>query len=281
MMTITFACPDCARRYTVNQALAGKRTKCKQCGHGMTIPAAAAGTAAPSPAFDPYAFDDEPAAPGRASAAVPGSGPGYGLASSPGARSAVAVAEAPGAGPRRAGPVTKKRAKARSSPGVLAGRGGAGLSLGGLAAVAVFVLRIVAIGQGGFGFGVSARSEVERFVEANLAGVQEMTSILATVRDPMSATRATPRAVAVLERLVAEARRVKDKKARVRDLDAVKRAYEGRMAAAKADLDREMQRVAAVPGGMGVILALQGPVQELAALEAGADGGPVPGHSGL
>jgi hypothetical protein len=283
MMTITFACPGCARRYSVNQALAGKRTKCKQCGHGMTIPAAAAGTAAPSPAFDPYAFDDEPAAPGRAPAAVSESGPGsgYGLASSPGSRSAVAEAEAPVAAPRRAGPVQKKRAKARSSSGVMAGRGGAGLSLGGLAAVAVFVLRIVAIGQGGFGFGLSARSEVERFAEANLAGVQEMTSILGTVHDPASAGGATPRAVAVLDRLVAEARRVKDKKARIRDLDAVKREYEGRMAAAKADLDREMQRVASVPGGMGVILALQAPVQELAALEAGAAVDPGPRHSGL
>src|SRR5215210_2988212 len=99
MMTITFACPGCARRYSVNQALAGKRTKCKQCGHGMTIPAAAAGTASPGPAFDPYAFDDEPAAPGRAPAAVSESGPGYGLASSPGSRSA--VAEAPVAAPGR------------------------------------------------------------------------------------------------------------------------------------------------------------------------------------
>ena len=279
-MTITFACPDCARRYSVNPALAGKRTKCKQCGHGMTIPAAATGpAAAPGPAFDPYAFDDEPAAPGRAPAAVSESGPGYGLAAAPGSRSAVAEAEAPVAAPRRVGPVKKKRAKARSGPGVLAGRGGAGFSLGGLVAVAVFVLRIVALGQGGFGFGLSARSEVERFVEANLAGVQEMTSILATVRDPASAGGATPRAVAVLDRLVAEARRVKDKKARVSDLDAVKRTYDGQIDAAWAGVEREMQRVASVPGGGEVLQALQGPAQELATLESSSGGGS--GRSGL
>ena len=53
------------------------------------------------------------------------------------------------------------------------------------------------------------------------------------------------------------------------------------MAAAWAGLEREMQRVASVPGGRGVILALQGPAQELAALEADADGGSSPGRSGL
>jgi hypothetical protein len=29
-MTINFACPGCAQCYNVNQALAGKRAKCKQ-----------------------------------------------------------------------------------------------------------------------------------------------------------------------------------------------------------------------------------------------------------
>jgi hypothetical protein len=277
MMTITFACPGCARRYSVNQALAGKRTKCKQCGHGMTIPAAAVEPAATGPAFDPYALDDEPAATTRVSAAVSESGLGYGLASSPGSRSAVAEAEAPAAAPRRVGPAKKKTAKARGGAGVMAGRGGAGLSLGGLVAVGVFALRLVAAGHGLFG--LSGRSEVEQYAETNLAGVQEITSILGTVHDPASAGAATPRATAVLNHLVAEARRVKDKKARISDLDAVKQKYEGRMAAAKADLDRETQRVASVPGGMGVILALQGPAQELTALEASADGGPRP--SGL
>jgi hypothetical protein len=246
----------------------------------MTVPAAAAGTAAPRAAFDPYAFDDEPAATSRASAAE--SEPGYGLAPSLGARSAVVEAEPPAAAPRRVGPAKKKTtARARSRSGVMAGRGGAGLSLGGVLAVGLFVLRVVVAGQGGFGFGLSARSEVEQFAEANLAGMQEMTSILGAVHDAASAGAATPRAVAVLDRLVAEARRVKDKKARVRDLDAVKRKYEGQMAVARAGLDREMRRVAAIPGGRELILALQGPAEELAALEVRADGSSRPRRSGL
>jgi hypothetical protein len=278
MMTITFACPGCAKRYSVNQDLAGKRAKCKQCGHGMTVPAAvAAEPAASSPAFDPYALYDEPAATARVSAAVSESGSGYGLAPSPASRSAVAEAEAPVAGPRRVGPAKKKKtAKAGGRAGVMAGRGGAGLSLGGVLAVGLFVLRVVAAGHGVFG--LSGRSEVEQYAEANLAGVQEMTSILSTVHDPESASRATSRAMAVMNRLVAETQRVKDKKARVSDLDAVKRKYEGPMAAAWAGLEREMQRVASVPGGREVILALQPPAQELAALESSSSG---PRTSGL
>lgn len=41
-MPIQFACPSCARGYSVNDELAGKSAKCGQCGHKMKIPGAAA-----------------------------------------------------------------------------------------------------------------------------------------------------------------------------------------------------------------------------------------------
>ncbi|MGD9637326.1 MAG: hypothetical protein AB7G28_21890 [Pirellulales bacterium] len=40
-MSIQFACPKCARGYRVKDELAGKSAKCGQCGHKMSIPAAA------------------------------------------------------------------------------------------------------------------------------------------------------------------------------------------------------------------------------------------------
>jgi transcription elongation factor Elf1 len=39
-MPIQFACPSCARQYSVKDELAGKGAKCGQCGHKMTIPQA-------------------------------------------------------------------------------------------------------------------------------------------------------------------------------------------------------------------------------------------------
>jgi hypothetical protein len=68
-MTITFACPGCAKRYEVDTAMAGKRAKCKQCGHAMTVPAASGST----PSSDPYGLADEPMAarPVRGHAARP------------------------------------------------------------------------------------------------------------------------------------------------------------------------------------------------------------------
>jgi DNA-directed RNA polymerase subunit M/transcription elongation factor TFIIS len=45
-MPIQFACPSCARGYSVKDELAGKSAKCGQCGHKMKIPSAATKAAA-------------------------------------------------------------------------------------------------------------------------------------------------------------------------------------------------------------------------------------------
>ena len=55
-------------------------------------------------------------------------------------------------------------------------------------------------------------------------------------------------------------------------MEAVRRKYEGRIAAAKEAFHREAQRVRTVPGGMMALMALEGPATQLAALEAGAGG---------
>jgi hypothetical protein len=39
-MSLSFSCPNCDRKYTVGETLAGKRVKCKGCGADLRIPAA-------------------------------------------------------------------------------------------------------------------------------------------------------------------------------------------------------------------------------------------------
>lgn len=56
-MSIHFSCPSCARDYSVDGSLAGKRARCKHCGTEMRIPAATA----PAPR-DLYDLDEGPAA---------------------------------------------------------------------------------------------------------------------------------------------------------------------------------------------------------------------------
>ena len=48
-MPITFACPRCDKSYSVAEALAGKRVKCKACGQEQTVPSAAPERPPPHP----------------------------------------------------------------------------------------------------------------------------------------------------------------------------------------------------------------------------------------
>jgi ubiquitin-protein ligase len=46
---IDFSCPSCGKRFSVDDALAGRRAKCKGCGGAITVPAPAAATPARPP----------------------------------------------------------------------------------------------------------------------------------------------------------------------------------------------------------------------------------------
>ena len=65
-MAIEFACPECARGYSVKDELAGKSAKCGQCGHKMIIPAAS--TIAPAVSKIVHAGAANPPAPKSAAA---------------------------------------------------------------------------------------------------------------------------------------------------------------------------------------------------------------------
>lgn len=69
-MAIAFSCEGCGKSFSVDDRLAGKRSRCKQCGHVFQIPGPSPAQPAPQrparasdpapPAFDPYAIDDAP-----------------------------------------------------------------------------------------------------------------------------------------------------------------------------------------------------------------------------
>ena len=65
-MSITFTCPTCSRRFTVDDRLAGKRGKCKSCGEEIWVPAV---EASPDPyeTRDPYGLDELPSTPAAGS----------------------------------------------------------------------------------------------------------------------------------------------------------------------------------------------------------------------
>jgi hypothetical protein len=65
-MTIAFSCPTCGRAYTVNETLACKRARCKQCGTEMRIPAPLEPVPAGPPPGTLYGLDEVDDAPDAA-----------------------------------------------------------------------------------------------------------------------------------------------------------------------------------------------------------------------
>ena len=80
-MSIAFSCEQCGKHYEVSQALAGKRGRCKQCGHKMTIPRPAPVKAGGGPVgLDAYGLEEvaEPSrsrSRSRSSQPAPATGP--------------------------------------------------------------------------------------------------------------------------------------------------------------------------------------------------------------
>lgn len=61
-MSISFACEFCSRKYRVDDGLAGRKVKCKECGTDLTVPSprmSAAAATSKAPAKDLYGLDDE------------------------------------------------------------------------------------------------------------------------------------------------------------------------------------------------------------------------------
>ena len=71
-MSLTFSCPTCRRAYTVDEALAGKRARCKQCGTTMPIPTPDEPEGSPPGTL--YGLDEVDASPAEALPPRAGSG---------------------------------------------------------------------------------------------------------------------------------------------------------------------------------------------------------------
>ena len=72
-MSITIQCPNCGKRYTVDESAAGKVATCAACGVKMRIPAVAAAPPPPEPAPEPAPAPDapQPAPPEPSAAGLP------------------------------------------------------------------------------------------------------------------------------------------------------------------------------------------------------------------
>ena len=72
-MSITIQCPNCGKRYTVDESAAGKVATCQACGVKMRIPAVAAAPPPPEPAPEPAPAPDapQPAPPEPSAAGLP------------------------------------------------------------------------------------------------------------------------------------------------------------------------------------------------------------------
>src|SRR5438067_831336 len=73
-MTIAFPCENCGHRFEVDRSYAGKKCRCKKCGHVFVIPVPRepASATAPRPAMKTFGADSAPAPPkSRPSAPAP------------------------------------------------------------------------------------------------------------------------------------------------------------------------------------------------------------------
>jgi hypothetical protein len=107
-MSITFTCPACSRRFTLDDRLAGKRGKCKSCGEEIRVPdLEGPPDLYDAGADDPYGLDDLPST----STAAPPTGAARN-------KEALAVGSIPSRGRERkaSGKKTSKRTKSGAGP---------------------------------------------------------------------------------------------------------------------------------------------------------------------
>jgi hypothetical protein len=292
-MTIDFSCDECGKDYQVSPALAGKKGRCKQCGHTMRIPDLALATATASAGGARgglKTFGAEPSAPRRPASAPPAphqtkakpkakptteDDDPYGFADAEPEPEPLAplppAMRRPAFQPEPTAPAGKPKKKkkggffaSKANGGSGGSRAAGGASIGGVIAVVLFVLRLVVAG-GNF-FTLSSASEIESFAQADVAAANEMTTILATVRDEPTARAALPRLSAILDRMIALGKQVQGKKGRMTDINAVKQKYEAQQEMAWQRVANEAQRVGSVPGGPQALQSLQGKFQELEAI---------------
>ncbi len=163
-----------------------------------------------------------------------------------------------------------KKSKPQSSSGGY-NNGVLGLSFGGVVSVILIVLRLV-LNHGDL-FNLSGRSTLERFCEQELQTTDQITETLKAVHDVGTAHETAPKVVTLLQKHIEIIRNVKDKKALKTDIEAVKEKFRARQEASVQACVAQFRRIALIPGASDALRILEGPLNELAALEQEAKGG--------
>ena len=277
-MSISFACGQCGKPFTVDDQFAGKKGKCKQCGATMQIPSAspsrsvareispsrrapsAVTAAASTPANDVYGFEDEPLPP-RSSA-----------------RTLRERDEDSDDSP------IPPRVKKKNSVGLFAGSPqktapngqSAGTIVARVVVVIVLGIGVILLCQPGVRQtlmpGWAMHGDIEAFIKKQVDETNALTSILRGVTDIPSATAASSSANATVRKLTENLRSNKDRKGNQKDIDSLKQKYAFAQQQALNSFTQEFTRVAMIPGAVDA-LAIMPALQELAAIESSIPGG--------
>jgi DNA-directed RNA polymerase subunit RPC12/RpoP len=227
-MAISFECGSCGKPYHVDEAMAGKRARCKTCGNEFRVPepvvthlAARAGTAA-----DVFGFDEGHSANLPPRSADP------------------ELAPVPRAGYR----VKKSKSRGNSS-----GTDIAKVIIFGAIGVLVLAGVLVALRSGSIP-GLGAESRYERFVKEAIASFDEMSNVLDTVQDVTTARMAAPRVQALAAKFGDFQRQYETLPKPSQWEDSVLDIkYRTQVQASVDRMKKSIERVQGIPGAMEVL----------------------------
>jgi hypothetical protein len=268
-MSITFACGNCGKSFTVDDKFAGKKGKCKQCGGVVQIPEGIASLAASGIPDTEILPSRRPAAPSR-----PTVEDAYGLDEPP---RPAHRALPDGIEEVEPGSPVSRRLAARSD-GMYAPpkpkKKGSGSTVGLVLKIGLgVVIGLVGIGLAsafisGFvrGFnnarGLSSRATLEAILQERVNLNQELAGVLSGVNDIPSAQAASQKANEKLRAIAANLRTLKSTKALNTDLEAVKPMYQAPQERATQQVIQQIARIAAIEGAWDALNA-QGALEEL------------------
>ena len=259
-MSITFACGQCGKPFTVDEKFGGKKGKCKQCGALMMIPTASLVSPAPrsvereiSPSrrapkppkgADVFGFEDE-ARPNRAISSVMED-----------EEFSPALAPRPKRAPAGVfDPPAKRKKKRRSSEEEPAAmvffRILLGLAIGSAGTVATMIMMGTFQGLSGLSmpsFGSPFGADLDSILRERIDLNRNLATFLATVTDVPSASAASASANRQVQELTANLRKLKAVKAPVNQIEATGRKHLPAMNAATHELVQQFLRIAAIPG---------------------------------
>ncbi len=268
-MSISFACDQCGKSFTLDDEFVGKKGKCKQCGAVMQIPSAPAARPVarevassrrpsappPPPREDVYGFDDDPLPSRSSPAGVEGEGVGSSVATRP---------------------------KAKKKSGSLFGSSPKAQSSGGHSAFPIVLRIVIGILFGGGGIvatalglpnlrtmftpGYTSRSEFDALAKRQLDLSRELAGILGTVTDVPSAAAASPGANAAIRKIAQHMKANKDRKGSKKDIDELIQKYRSEKAQLTQALAGEWFRIGMIPGAHEA-MAVDGTIEEALALE--------------